>query len=602
MENKFFNIGYIGWTEDAAALAAATAEKHKDKRTQYALCPAGTQLPEYVQAVASAAELAELCKLLVLIEGSDAAVLEGMDGIADSVCADFTLALPTEKYRRAMAWEAKGGFYVDAATEQPLTQLLETQYPRYFLSGRCSQIVVLAFLSVLFPVYVPGEAGEATLLRLLRTTPAGTLCELLNYINHFRKTCPGPEVPALTADVPENQGVINAIKRAKQMSDTLWQPVKPYPKVIGHNESDDFSPEFPAVGLPYSSARLGETFIGVNVPYEGFFTALEEENSVLYTKDRRKDGNAAAWYGSVCSVLVGNALDLPTRAACKNWPTVPGMRLIEPRTVDNLKLGDMLLSTGHVVIITAIDRTAVGKVYQAEITEATHPCCKRQMRRADELANYYFKATDFKIYRYDYIADVPYTPCAYTPLEGEELTAEKNEDLVLLLGNGVNCNFGEALTFRIKTAGWENLRIACNGKVVATVPLTGAEEFVTYTPDTCGDYTAVCVKDGTASKAAEFTVVNCRVTTEKTAYAPGETIAATFRDDSGAKAISFALMESATSATLLIRNLNQTEQESGKCTLTCDAPGEYHLRVFFRNRYGLYRVDYPGIQIGQEKK
>ena len=51
MENLFYNIGYIGWTEDAKALAAAVAEKHKEKRSQYVLCPVETQLPEYVKAV-----------------------------------------------------------------------------------------------------------------------------------------------------------------------------------------------------------------------------------------------------------------------------------------------------------------------------------------------------------------------------------------------------------------------------------------------------------------------------------------------------------------------------------------------------------------------
>ena len=144
------------------------------------------------------------------------------------------------------------------------------------------------------------------------------------------------------------------------------------------------------------------------------------------------------------------------------------------------------------------------------------------------------------------------------------------------------------------------MQINLNGKEVATLPLSGEAQFVTYTPDTCGDYTAVCVKDGASSKVAEFTVVNCRVSTDKSTYAPGETITATFSDDSGAKAVSFALMASATSDTVLIQNLNQAEQETGKCTLTCDVPGMYHLRVFFRNRYGLYRLDCPNIQIQEE--
>ena len=600
MENLYSNIGYIGWTEDAKALAAAVAEKHKEKRSQYALCPAETQLPEYVKAVSGPEEMAKLCKLVVLTEGSDLSALEGLQNVVGITCADFTLALPTEKYRRSKGWEAKGGFYVDVAAEKPLQEMLKEEKPYYFLSGFCAQMVYRMFFLLVYPVYVPGAVGEATLMRLLRTTDTTTLSELMTYISHFRSTCPVPETPELFPDVPENEGVANALKRARQMSDVVWQPVKPFPKLMSGKLTCDFSPEFPIVGLPYSSARLDETFIGVNVPYEGFFTAAQDESSVLYTKDRRNDGNAAAWYGSVCSVFVGHALHLPSRAACKNWPKVPGMQQVLPCAVESLKLGDMLLNDGHIVMVTGIDRTADGKIYQVEISESTPPACRRKLWRADEVDTYFLGAAKCAIYRYDYIAETPYTPCAYTPLAGEALTVDKNEDLFMLLGNRVNCNLGQELTFRIKTAGWENLQISLGSKVVATLPLSGEGQFVTYTPGDCGDYTAVCVKDGATSKAAEFTVVNGQVTIEKSAYAPGENIAVTVSDGSGAKAKSFALMESSTIDTVLSRNLNQAEQETGKFTLACDVPGTYRLWVFFRNQYGLYRVAYPGIQIGQE--
>ncbi|MBR2937914.1 MAG: hypothetical protein IKB80_05440 [Oscillospiraceae bacterium] len=603
MDYLYNNIGYIGWTADAAALAAAVDEKHKEKRSQYVFCPAETQLPDCVKAVSGPEEMAKLCKLVVLTEGSDLSALESLQThiSAGITCADFTLALPTEKYARAKNWEAQGGFYVDVAAEKPLMEMLKEEKPYFFLSGHCAQMVYRLFFLLVFPVYVPGAVGEATLMRLLRTTPTTTLSELMTYITHFRNTCPVPASPALFSDAPENEGIANALKRARQMSDVLWQPVKPFPKLMSGKLTTDFSAEFPMVGLPYSSARLGETFIGVNIPFEGFFTAARDENSIVYTKDRRNDGNAAAWYGSVCSVFVGHTLNLPTRAACKNWPKVPGMQLVQPCAVESLKLGDMLLNDGHIVIVTGIDRTADGKIYQVEISESTPPACRRKLWRADEVDTYFLQAAKCAIYRYDYIAETPYTPCAYTPLAGEDLTVNKNDDLFMLLGDRVNCNLGQALTFRIKTAGWKNLQLRLVNKIVASLPLSGEEQFVTYTPGDCGDYTAVCAKDGTTSKAAEFTVVNSRVTTEKSTYAPGETISVTACDDSGAKATSFALVVSSTGDTVLIRNLDQMEQETGKFTLTCDVPGVYHLRVFFRNQNGMYRVDCPNITIAQDE-
>ena len=219
-----------------------------------------------------------------------------------------------------------------------------------------------AFYRLLFPIWVPGEAGEATLLRLLRTTPVGTLSDLMNYIDYYHRTCQAPKVPELIADQPENEGVANVLKRSRQMTDVLWQPLKKFPKVYGLHETDDFSPEFPVVGLPYSSTRMEERFIGPNLSMETFFTALQDEDSVLYTRDFRHHGNAAAYYGTVCSVLVGNAINLYTRVPTKLWPDIPGMHLIEPNTVDSLKLGDTLLNATHVAIVTGIYRTADGKV------------------------------------------------------------------------------------------------------------------------------------------------------------------------------------------------------------------------------------------------
>ena len=167
----------------------------------------------------------------------------------------------------------------------------------------------------------------------------------------------------------------------------------------------------------------------------------------------------------------------------------------------------------------------------------------------------------------------------------------------MLLGENVNCQLGEELTFRIKTPGWENLQIACNGKLVATLPLSGEAQFMTYTPAECGDHSALCVKNGATSKAAEFTVVCCQAATEKSVYAPNETITVTASDGSGTKPISIALMVTATSDTVLMRNLTPEEQETGKFTLSYDAPGEYHLRIFFRNQNGFYRTDRKSLTI-----
>ena len=606
MTNIYNTIGYIGWTEDAATLANAVMTAGTVVRTQYAWCAEGTDLPEGVTAVASARELAELCKAMVFTEGSDPAALEELQKhiTAHTVCGDLSRALPTEKYRRAMAWEARGGFYVDVAYETTLIDSIRNG--KFYCSGRCTQLFYRTFYRILFPVYVPGEAGEATLMRLLRTAPANAFSELLLYIDHFRKTCPAPQAPELFPDQPENQGVANVLKRAKQMTDVLWHPVKKFPKVIDLHETDDFSPEFPVIGLPYSSTRMVEQFIGPNMPFETFFTALEDEDSVLYTRDLRNHGNAAAYYGTVCSVFVGNALDLYTRVPCKLWPNIPGMRLIDPCALEDMKLGDTLLNATHVAMVTGIDRTADGKVYQVEVSESTHPTCRRKVWRADEFTALWLNASGFKIYRYDFIDSVPYTPCAYTPLEGEDLIPDRNDDLSLNFGNKVNRRLGDELTFRIKTEGWDDLCIECDGKVLRRLPLNGSAQSITYTPDICGNYQAFCEKaDGTVSKAVEFAVVDCSISIEKSVYKPGEPILATGKDLSGAKPeCAFLILDGERNnrynETQHIQWFTQEEQEAGTGAVRYDVPGLYMLKLFFRNQYGVFCSGYVKLEIQEE--
>ena len=609
MENIYNNIGYIGWTNDVVTLVSAVKEKESLQREQYIWCPgeekiSADQADTYgLKVIASGEELASLCKTFVFTDGADPGTLDilGEKMLPGSACVDFSCVLPTEKYSRARKWETAGGFYVDAAFEGSIAYSMK--YGRIYYSGRGSHLAYRSFSGLLYPVYVPGEVGEATLLRLLRTTPAGTLTELLPYVEYFRKTCPAAEVPELIADQPENEGVANVLKRARQLTDVVWQPLKKFPKVYGLTVTDDFSPEFPVIGMPYSSTRMEERFVGPNLSFETFFTALEDENSVLYTRDFRHHGNAAAYYGTVCSVLVGNAINLYTRVPTKLWPTIPGMHLIEPNTVDSLKLGDTLLNSGHVAIVTGIDRTADGKVYQVEVSESTHPVCLRKTWRADEFTEYWLNATGFHIYRYDGVNTAPYEPCPYIPLEGEELVPDVNEDLSLNFGNKANCRLGEEVTFSVKTEGWDLLRIERDGTAVKEMALDEKTQLLNYQPETCGAYRALCVKaNGEVSKAVEFAVVSCSVATDKSVYKLGEPIMAVGSDCCGAKPecaflIYDGVLNHHVRETQQIQWFTPEEQAAGKGAVYYNVPGPYMLKLFFRNQYGVYASDYVKLEI-----
>ena len=92
----------------------------------------------------------------------------------------------------------------------------------------------------------------------------------------------------LTHDVPRSQGVENVLKRARQMTEFQWTPIKKCPVglFIQPVEWKEFVRThlpawFPQKGLIYSSVRHLEKFIGYNVSLETFVTALANPESVL---------------------------------------------------------------------------------------------------------------------------------------------------------------------------------------------------------------------------------------------------------------------------------------------------------------------------------
>ncbi len=78
-------------------------------------------------------------------------------------------------------------------------------------------------------------------------------------------------------DIPESQGVVNALKRAKQMLNVKWTPIKEVTKGLAfHTPGSDetvyqdcvHAAYMPLKGVNYSSVRIHEKFVGFNVSLE----------------------------------------------------------------------------------------------------------------------------------------------------------------------------------------------------------------------------------------------------------------------------------------------------------------------------------------------
>ena len=251
-------------------------------------------------------------------------------------------------------------------------------------------------------------------------------------------------------DHPVSKGVENVLRRAAQLRDMTWTPIAHMPNALSLAKKEYaygyFKPWLPRKGAPYSSCRSTEKYIGWNISLETYYSALLNPNSVIYTRSlKEQPGNKAhCWYGSVCSMYVSYALQLPYRAVCGEFADVPGLQPLNADVLEDLRLCDVLLSKGHVAMITDILRDADGKIHSIEVSECTLPLTVANWFTPEEFRGYWLNS-GYKMYRYDRLDAVTYEPSPWVHVEGDPELArpEINTALMLDFGNKANYRIGD---------------------------------------------------------------------------------------------------------------------------------------------------------------
>jgi len=232
----------------------------------------------------------------------------------------------------------------------------------------------------------------------------------------------------LKHDIPENEGVANGIRRARQMTGFRWTPVASLPASIAYLNMDTGERQrfpmrlnafFPQTGMIYSSVTKYQKHIGFNVSFETFVTALSDPMSVIYKFNvaGKGRGNANCWYGTVCSCFASYVMNLNERWICRNWSEVEGVSYLGKPEADELRLLDIVLNTKcHIAIVTDILRDDSGKVHLIEVSETTIPLTRATYFTPEEFKGYWY-GKEFEIYRKSGLESIPYTPSPFVHVE-----------------------------------------------------------------------------------------------------------------------------------------------------------------------------------------
>ncbi len=229
------------------------------------------------------------------------------------------------------------------------------------------------------------------------------------------------EKTLLYVDDVGSPGAQKAIKKAHQMTDlefVLYDTLKA-------NSKKTYLPNKHYKGLIYSFPQETSTFVGLDVSFHTFMTAIHNPRSVLYTEHLDKlpyhSGRIAAYYGTVCSGFVSYALGFKAYQTTYDIAEHDFMTLVDDQSAKGIQLADVLWQKGHVALITGIRRNkTTNEIVWIEISEAWPSGARRREVKGESAFDKMLLDGKWKIYRYKDLEKNEFKPWTdFITVEGE---------------------------------------------------------------------------------------------------------------------------------------------------------------------------------------
>lgn len=263
----------------------------------------------------------------------------------------------------------------------------------------------------------------------------------------------------------ESEGVRNVLRRASQLANITWLPLNEVPGNAG-----PYTAGVEVLGIPYSSTKQINKYVGLDVTLHTFMTAVHNPRSVIYTENLSQAPyfgvNCACYYGTVCSSAVAYALNLDAPYVSASFPSLPTSHEVSLSDLALLKPGDVLQRQGHVFMIFRIHTNDDGEVTNVSYYEAA----SRYARISTVSADYFRQRIEnekYRAYRYDFIDDVDkYEQSPYVAVGNEPVVAVSyNESLCPNRGDESVYRTDESVTINVFDHTYSTLVLEREGSV-----------------------------------------------------------------------------------------------------------------------------------------
>lgn len=191
------------------------------------------------------------------------------------------------------------------------------------------------------------------------------------------------EIKDVSVPVFANDSELNVYRQVMQLYNLRWTPK------LQIREGYSVRPAGVEVkGMPYSSVKEYLKYVGIDVSYHTFMTAVNDEHSLFYTEvpttwggsSRSAYGrtyygvNSYCYFGSVCSGLVSTSLGFKVQLDSWAYQTIKDKcEVLDNQDVNNLRVGDIFSMPGHCGVCTKIVRNNDGTIKEWEIAEHSAP-------------------------------------------------------------------------------------------------------------------------------------------------------------------------------------------------------------------------------------
>lgn len=299
----------------------------------------------------------------------------------------------------------------------------------------------------------------------------------------------------------KNNGVMDAVSITRQLTDVKWttkasgMPNASDSQTIGANTT--------ITGMPYSSASVEDGYIGINISLYTFMSAVFNPFSVLYTK-KSNGYTGYAYYGTVCTSLVCAAWGLPCLITTVAFPKSD---IITQVDFADMEIGDMILNSGHAMLISGIKRDSTGAITHVQTSESRYTtCAKNAFQTYDAFVSNH---SGYRAFRYKYIDNVDaYEPSPFLKIADEIATPVQFPDIMTEYGDKVTRKKGTDIGINILNSnGYTLIQIFKDGEMIDSKSV--GSDFTISTPEV-GSYEVRMTGTGKSSSTF-FDIVDCTI-------------------------------------------------------------------------------------------